>query len=83
MSRVCAILTHHQQELTALFYLQAQFLREYKLVVVGGGGEFQAAEIRWTMSDNTCSNQVSVNLPSPSNSFKVTSSTNTTQQSRV
>jgi hypothetical protein len=36
---------NHLQELTALLYSQAQFLREYKLVVVGGGGEHQAAEL--------------------------------------
>lgn len=29
----------HEQELTTFLYSQAQFLREYKLVVVGGGGE--------------------------------------------
>jgi len=61
---------------------QAQFLREYKLVVVGGGGSFPLFLSPRSLNHSAPS-QASASLLSPSNSSKATSSTNMIPLSKV
>ena len=74
--------------LLSFFFItaQAQFLREYKLVVVGGGGAsslFLGTSMSLTPSLRHLRVQASESPPSPSSSYKATLWTNTTLPSKV
>ena len=78
----------HHPFLSSLFTMQAQFLREYKLVVVGGGGAstlFLFGDV-YSAHSPTLRHlrvQASESPPSPSSSYKATLWTNTTLPSKV
>src|SRR5258708_4566075 len=75
--------------LSSFFIMQAQFLREYKLVVVGGGGassRFLFGDVHATTHTNPLRHlrvQASESPPSPSSSYKATLWTNMTLPSKV
>ena len=66
-----------------LVYVQAQFLREYKLVVVGGGGKSYHPLPGYLEHKQISFLKVWGSPPSQSSSFKVISLTNTTRQLKV
>ena len=95
MSRVCppslffTPLSSRRFLTSVIFFFitaQAQFLREYKLVVVGGGGAsslFLGTSMSLTPSLRHLRVQASESPPSPSSSYKATLWTNMTLPSKV